>query len=139
MRFPIQGELDETIIDPALLPAVRAIRETGIETLASSSGIGHIGLEHGWGSYIQVYIRDPAMVEKVVGFTDDMTEQARNELGNPGLAVQLVSAELWFEDRETTSRDGSMPIFRLQLVGHVSDDEIRHVWQQVADRFSLED
>lgn len=50
IRFPLQGELDETIINPEILPAVRALRGSGIETIASNSGIDQIDLEHGWGS-----------------------------------------------------------------------------------------
>lgn len=137
VRFPSQGELDETIINPEILPAVRSLRSSGIETTASNSGIDQIDLEHGWGSYIQIIASHEEIVDSIVRFADATSEQLRRDLGNPELALQLVSAERWFEDRQTTSRESNVPIFRLQLVGHVSNYEIRYVWDEIAARFAL--
>jgi len=139
--FPLQGELNESIIDADILGAVIAIRDSGIETIASNSGVGEIGSERGWGSFIQIALTqtqaDNRLAERVLKFADDISQHIRVELGNREIALQLVSAERWHEDRNTTSLDSRFPIYRLQLVGPSHDDEIRYAWTKVAKSFDL--
>lgn len=143
LGFWLQGELDESIIDPEILLAIRAIRNEGIETTASNSGIGQIGLDHSWGSYVQIALTesqlDEQLVRKINRYARRMAERFRAELGNPQIDLQLVSAERWFEDRDTASIDSAVPIYRLQLVGQTHDDEILYAWREVAASFTFSD
>lgn len=137
-RF-LDTDYDEASIDPEILLAVKALRNSGVETIASNSGIGQIGDEDGWGSYIQVrlFTEDGFEVaQKIKVFADALTLKLRQTLGNSALTLQLVSTELWYEDRNTTSMKTLVPIYRLQLVGHSNDEEICHVWNTVAQDFS---
>jgi len=143
LGFWLQGELDESIIDPEILPAIMAIRNEGIETTASNSGVGHIGLDFGWGSYIQIALTesqlDEQLVKKIDRYARRIAKRFRAELGNPQIDLQLVSAERWFEDRDTASIDSAIPIYRLQLIGQTQDDQILYAWREVAASFTLSD
>jgi hypothetical protein len=137
----LNTSFDEPSINPEILPAVISLRNAGVETIASNSGIGEIGLEGGWGSYIQIILPsaeyDLKIVHKVDGFAKQLTSELRQELNNPAIALQLVSAEKWFDDIHTTSIEISkVPIYRLQLTGCTNDQEISHVWKTVAEKFN---
>jgi len=137
-RF-LDTDYDETSIHPEILPAVRSIRNSGVETIASHSGIRLYGPDNFLGSYIQVRIftRDGFEVaRKIAEFADALTVRMQQDLQNPTLTLQLISAEAWFKDRNTTSMETLVPIYRLQLVGHSTDEEICHVWSAVAQNFT---
>lgn len=138
-RF-LDTHYDETSIHPEILPAVKALRASGVETIASHSGIGQIGVEHAWGPYIQVrlFTKDGFEVaRKINEFAQGLTLRLRQDLNNPVLTLQLVSAEEWYKDQNTTSMETNVPIYRLQLVGQRTDDEIRQAWNAVAQEFYL--
>lgn len=129
----------EATIHPEILPAVKSIRNCDIETIASNSGIGQISGK-GWGSYIQIQLifdGDLEVAKKIDVFAKALTSELRNELGNPAISLQLVSAERWVENQETTSMEITrLPIYRLQLVGYTNDEEIRYAWKKVAEKFT---
>lgn len=137
-RF-LDTDYDEACIHPEILPAVRALRNGGVETIASHPGIGLIGVEHAWGSYIQIrlFAEDGFEVaRKISDFALDLTVRLQEELRNSQIALQLVSAEAWYQDRKTTSMESKIPLYRLQLVGQTNDSEILHAWNAVAQSFS---
>ncbi len=137
-RF-LNTDYDKVSIHPEILPAVIALRNSGVETIASHSGIGQIGVEHAWGSYIQIrlFTEDGFKIAgKINKFAQALTLRFQHDLGNSMLTLQLVSAEEWYKNQGTTSLKASIPIYRLQLVGQSTDDEIRQVWNVVAQEFS---
>ena len=137
-RF-LDTDYDEASIHPEILPAVKSLRNSGVETIASHSGIGQIGVDHAWGSYVQIRLSTENCFEiarKIKEFAQALTTRLRQDLGNSQLTLQLVSAEAWYEDQNTTSLESSIPIYRLQLVGQSRDEEIRYVWDTVAQEFS---
>ena len=142
-KLPDKGRMDapydESDILPEMLPVVRAIRNAGIETIASNSEVGHIG-DSPFGSYIQIrliYKGGPEIAKKIDAFAKTLTPELRKETGNPNLALQVVSAEKWYDDQDTTSIEIiNLPIYRLQLTGHTNDEEIRYVWNTVAEKFN---
>lgn len=130
---------DEANIHPEILPAVKSLRASGVETIASQSGVGQIGVEDAWGSYIQLRLFTPdgfKIARKISEFARAISPRLQQDLANPVLTLQLVSAEEWYKDRNTASIETSIPIYRLQLVGQTRDDEIRHAWTSVAQEFS---
>ncbi len=137
-RF-LDSDYDESSIHPEILPAVKALRNSGCETIASHSGIGQIGVVHAWGSYIQIRLFTEDSFEitrKISKFAKELTARLRQDLGNSQLTLQLVSAEAWYKDQNTTSAESDIPIYRLQLIGQSSDEEICHAWSTVAQEFS---
>ena len=79
------------------------------------------------------------MVKKIDRYARRIAKRFRAELGNPQIDLQLVSAERWFEDRDTASIDSAIPIYRLQLIGQTQDDQILYAWREVAASFTLSD
>ena len=142
---PLKGRVmqqffdEKTDVRPEMLPAVRAIRNAGIETIASDSDLGRIG-KATHGSYIQIqliYEGGQEIANKVNLFARTLTDELQKESGNSGLALKLVSAERWEEDNTTTSMQiTQLPIYRLQLVGYTKDEEIRLAWNKVAEKFT---
>jgi|SRR3989344_878165 len=130
----------ESSIDAEILPAVTALRNAGVETIASKSGIGEIGVEDAWGSYVQIILPSENNLEvarKIAEFAVKLTSELQKELNNPAISLQLVSAEKWREDTKTISMEISLiPVYRLQLTGHVNEEEIRYVWSAVSKRFN---
>lgn len=139
-KFRLQPEPEESDIQPEILPAVKAIRRTGIETIASNAAIGGHLIEYG--SYIQLQLMDKGgaqVAEKIRLFAQEITNELRAELQNPEIALMLVSAEAWYEDRNTVSMDAPrFGVYRIQLVNYRSDAEIRKSWVKVASRFTRE-
>lgn len=129
---------NEASIDREILPAVTALRNAGVETTASSSGIGEVGSERGWGSYIQILIASGdhlQIIQKIDAFAKHLTSELREELKNPLISLEVVSAEQWFKDNKTTSMDVRIPVYRLQLVGYMSDQEVVYAWKAVGEKF----
>jgi len=139
-RMFLQPDFDESSINPEIFNAVKSIRNSGIETIASNSGIGQIGNKNSWGSFIQIQLllKDGLEIaEKINTFAQSLTPELQQELDNPSLSLQLVSAEKWFKNHDTTSmKISNLPIYRLQLVGYSKDEEIRYVWNKVAQKFT---
>lgn len=137
-RF-LDTDYDEASIHPKILPAVKSLRNSGVETIASHSGIGQIGVEHAWGSYIQIRLFTEngfEIARKIKEFAQVLTARLQHDLGNSQLTLQLVSAEAWYKDQNTTSTESDVPIYHLQLVGQSNDGEIRQAWNTVAQEFS---
>ncbi|HEY4512284.1 MAG TPA: hypothetical protein VJH63_01335 [Candidatus Paceibacterota bacterium] len=134
---------DESSIDPEILPAVRALRNAGIETIASNSGIGQIGTNDMWGSYIQILLPSSDNIEiakKIDVFAKKITPELQEKFQNPGIFLQLVSAEKWLKDTNTTSVEiDAIPVFRLQLIGCTRDEEISGIWKIISKRFNPSD
>ena len=137
-RF-LDTDFDVARIHPEILPAVIALRNAGVETIASHSGIGQIGVEDAWGSYIQIrlfYEGGFETAKKISKFAGNLTTKLRKDLGNDNLTLQVVSAAAWYEDINNASMETNIPIYRMQLVGQTTDDEIRYAWENVAQEFS---
>jgi len=139
-RFVLGPNPEERIIDPEIVGAVRAIRNTGIETMSSSAGTTS-SLTKGWGSFILLNLmispEGKDIAKKIRQFADSITGEVRGELNNPSISLQLVSAERFNEDMRTTSMQTSRhDIYRLQLIGFADDDQIRYMWNKVAERFN---
>lgn len=138
-RWVLQSDPDESSLDAAIVPAIRAIRQTGIETIASSAGLTTSPFR--WGSYVQLNLQifpgGKQIANKISEFAASMTAELRKELRNPNIALQLVSAEKWNEDPDTTSIETDhYEIYRLQSVGSANDEEIKFVWNKVAEKFN---
>ena len=139
-RF-LDTDYDEASIHPEILPAVKALRNCGVETIASHSGIGQIGVDDAWGSYIKIRLFTEDGFEiagKINEFAQALSARLQQGVGNSELTLQLVSAEEWYKDRNTTSIETRVPIYRLQLVGQTNDDEIRYAWRVVSENFTPE-
>ena len=139
-RFILQQDPHESDVDSEIVNAIRAIRNTGIETIASSAGATESPFK-GWGSYIQINLMifpgGKKIAKKINQFAKIITPELRKELNNPNIALQFVSAERWRDDEKTTSMKITQhDIYRLQLVGFANDDEIRFAWNKVAERFT---
>ncbi|MBI2612571.1 hypothetical protein HYW59_02010 [Candidatus Kaiserbacteria bacterium] len=139
-RWVLGPDPDESNLDIEIVPAIRAIRQTGIETIASSAGLTTSPFK-GWGSYIQLNLHffpgSKRMANKISKFAEDVTTGLREELNNPNISLQLVSAEKWNDDLETMSMEvDRWGIYRLQLVGSANDDEIKFAWNKVAEKFN---
>ena len=138
-RRVLGSDPDESNLDIEIVPAIRAIRQTGIETIASSAGLTTSPFK-GWGSYIQLNLRffpgSKQMANKISKFAQAVTAELREELNNPNISLQLVSAVKWNDDLGTTSMEvDRWEIYRLQLVGSANDDEIKFAWNKVAEKF----
>lgn len=137
-RF-INSGFDEESIDPEILPAVKILRDSGIETIASHAGIDEVNILDAWGSYIQIWLHEEVdvVLKKIGTFAQSTTGELRQILGNSTITMQLVSAEQWLRDRNTTTLKSNIPIYRLQLVGHINNEEICKAWELVAKTFTL--
>lgn len=139
-RWVLQSNPDESNLDAEIVPAIRAIRQTGVETIASSAGLTTSPFR-GWGSYVQLNLQifpgGTQIANKIHDFAASLTSELRQELKNPNITLQLVSAEKWMDDSETTSMEiVGHEIYRLQLVGSASDEEIKFAWNKVAVKFN---
>ena len=138
-RHFLNTEFDEDSIHPEVLHAVKALRDNGIETTASHSGVGQIGSDHSWGSYIQILFTTKdgfKIAKRIKEVTKEITVKLQQNLGNSAIALQLVSAKEWYSNPYTTSMKTDIPIYRLQLIGQTTDNEIRQAWKTVAEEFS---
>jgi hypothetical protein len=54
-RHFLSTEFDEAGVDPDILAAVLALRDNGVETIASCSGICQIGVHKDWGLIFKLF------------------------------------------------------------------------------------
>lgn len=137
-RWVLQHDPRPETLEPEMIPAIEAIRNTGIETVASSSGLTTSPAE-GWGSYIQLnlHFNKEVIVPKIVAFAETISIQLQTELKNPDIILQLVSTEKWYEDQKTISVEiGKWEFYRLQLIGSKNDEEKIYAWGVVAKMFN---
>lgn len=123
-------------IDPEVLPSILALRDKGIETIASCSGACSRPNHRGWGSYIQVILSEEVHRKGMLELASLTTAVLQREFNNQLVELQLMSAQEWYSTKQgyvqsKISPVEKLPVFRLQLVGPLDVGDYNRAWQIV--------
>jgi len=130
-----KGWVDERLMDPEIIPVLRAFRDRGVQTMASCSGACSKPAHEGWGAYVELWVVHTVHRDGLIELTDSTTPLLQQRF-NRSVELQLVSSLAWHTDSRTTYREiasGDAMMYRLQLAGSFLREEFRSAWQIVRD------